>query len=622
MSQEILLLPYPQHLTRTGGQLSLENGKLIALDTARPADLWFTAQQAQQALSKHAGAHWDIVGGTHAPHEQIGVTISLSEAVGKPEGYRLSISPQGIQLVAADKSGAFYGVMTLNQLVRQFGQQLPGLHVDDYPDLPRRGVMLDISRDKVPTMETLYGLVDKLAAWKVNEFQLYTEHTFAYRDHREVWSQASPMTAEEILALDAYCRQRYIQLVPNQNSFGHMQRWFKHPRYRPLAEVDGPVTANWGEVFEIPFSLAPANPNTLPFLEGLFDELLPNFTARSFNVGCDETFDLGLGQSKALCETKGKGRVYLDFLLEIYARVKRHGRTMQFWADIMGHYPELIPDLPRDVVALEWGYDADHPFDEKCAVFANAGIPFYVCPGTSAWASIAGRTDTAISNIRNAVENGLKHGALGILNTEWGDRGHWQPLPFAYLGFIYGAALGWAFEANKDTDIQAVLSAFAFEDKAQIMGKLAYNLGMAYQQTGAGPSGGSVLFWAYHFPTDVRQEISAYMAPKREAVTSMPHITARLRDTLAFIDREMADLSRARMASPDAGLIVSEFECAADMLRYGAKRLLVMMGDSSVSEAALRADMGRLIERYKAQWLARNRPGGLEDSTALMRELA
>ena len=117
------------------------------------------------------------------------------------------------------------------QLFRQFPNGVPCLHIEDWPDFPTRGVMIDISRDKVPTMATLYALVDLLASMKINQLQLYTEHTFAYRNHPEAWAEASPMTGEEILALDAYCRARFIQLVPNQNSFGHMERWLKLPRY-------------------------------------------------------------------------------------------------------------------------------------------------------------------------------------------------------------------------------------------------------------------------------------------------------------------------------------------------------------------------------------------------------
>src|SRR5207249_10707589 len=124
---------------------------------------------------------------------------------------------------------------TLDQLRRTHAGALPRGTITDWPDTPVRGVMLDISRDKVPTLATLLELVDRLASWKVNQLQLYTEHTFAYRDHDAVWRAASPITADEIRAIDDYCRARHVELVPNQNCLGHMDRWLRHPRYQPLA---------------------------------------------------------------------------------------------------------------------------------------------------------------------------------------------------------------------------------------------------------------------------------------------------------------------------------------------------------------------------------------------------
>ena len=61
-----------------------------------------------------------------------------------------------------------------------------------------RAYMLDISRDRVPTMKTLREIVDLLERCRYNQLQLYTEHTFAYREHSVVWEDADPMTAAEI----------------------------------------------------------------------------------------------------------------------------------------------------------------------------------------------------------------------------------------------------------------------------------------------------------------------------------------------------------------------------------------------------------------------------------------
>ena len=78
---------------------------------------------------------------------------------------------------------------TLRQLLREYGRRLPCLQIRDWPDFSRRGVMLDISRGRVPKLETLLELVEQLADFKINELQLYTEHTFAYRQHKSVWRE-------------------------------------------------------------------------------------------------------------------------------------------------------------------------------------------------------------------------------------------------------------------------------------------------------------------------------------------------------------------------------------------------------------------------------------------------
>ena len=65
---------------------------------------------------------------------------------------------------------------------------------------------------------------------------------------------------------------------------------------------------------------------------------------------------------------------------------------MQFWADIVQQHPELVADLPDDVIPLVWGYEADSPFDDTCRKLAQRGLDYYVCPGTSSWCSFSGRS--------------------------------------------------------------------------------------------------------------------------------------------------------------------------------------------------------------------------------------
>ena len=289
---------------------------------------------------------------------------------------------------------------------------------------------LDISRMKVPTMETLRRMVDVLASLGYNQFQLYTEHTFAYRGHETVWAEASPMLPDEIRALDAYCAARGVELVPNQNSFGHFNQWLRHPEYNDLAEMPqgGAVIRMWGTTMAQPSALCPTDPRSLELVRGLYDQLLPCFRSTKFNVGCDETLELeygeGKGRSAAQIAEKGAARVYLEFLKKVHGLVAERRHTMMFWGDIVQMHPELIPELPKDVIALDWGYEANHPFEKEASVLQEAGCDYYVCPGTSAWGSLFGRTSNMMSNVVSAVRAGRRHGASGLMLADWGDGGH------------------------------------------------------------------------------------------------------------------------------------------------------------------------------------------------------
>ncbi len=595
--QPPLLVPMPQRLAFGEGVFIPRAGQFIRIQSA---GLLAAAQVIQHALRQSTTLKWPIIAGSGGPAEGIAATIAIDTNLQPPQGYRLSIAPAGISIAAADPAGAFYAAQTLAQLLRLYPSRLPALDIHDHPDFPQRGVMLDISRDKVPTMDTLFALVDELAGLKINQLQLYTEHTFAYRGHEVVHARSSPITPEQILQLDAYCRERFIQLVPNQNSFGHMERWLRHPQYIHLAEAPDGYQSPWGRR-DGPFSLCPTDPRALDLLTDLYDQLLPHFSSPLFNVGCDETYDIGQGRSQPQVQRLGRERIYLDFLLQIHNLIQQRGRTMQFWGDIILHKPELIPELPENVIALEWGYEANHPFDRDGALFAQSNIPFYVCPGTSSWLSITGRTDNALANLRSAAENGLKHGAIGYLNTDWGDCGHLQYLPISYLGFTAGAAYSWSLAASRDLDIPAALDAHIFRDRAGVMGRLAYALGNVHQAIDKHRPNATYLFWRLLAGPEREKEFDGIDAAQwmaaREAIESV-----------------IAPLDDARMDRPDAALIRDEFRNAAAMLRHACRRGLWKPDPSAESPIALTAEMAGIIGEHRRLWLKRNRPGGMEDS--------
>jgi hypothetical protein len=501
-------------------------------------------------------------------------------------------------------------VATLRQIIREHRRELPYVEIEDYPDFGRRGVMLDVSRGRVPNLKTLLGLAEHLADFKINELQLYTEHTFAYRDYEPVWRGWGPLTGEEILVLDARCRELGIDLVPNQNSFGHLRYWLEYGPLKPLAEVAEPYESSDGTFLRYPTTLAPNHRRTLPFLRELFEELLPYFSSKYFNVGCDETWDLGRGQSKADCERRGQGRVYLEFLKKIEREVSRHGRQTMLWGDIIVKYPELIRELPKNVIALNWGYEADHPFARETALFAKAKVPFYVCPGTSTWMTLIGRHDNALANLRAAAKAGLRYGARGFLNTDWGDGGHPQPLAVSYVPYLAGAALSWCGASFNEALLAPVLSRDVFEDPTRQAARGALRLGYAHRKfqfvaPNVTPFGAVIAA-----PPPARRELVCRDGLKYFARISGKRIAAALRE----VEAGLRMVSKARPMSASGKILVKELDLAGRMAAESCRIMewqqAVARGEKARARRLANAAVKRLraMDReYTALWKVRNK---------------
>lgn len=610
--EELVLLPIPQKMDSGDGEFLFGCDGVIVCE-GEGQTLLPVADIIRDAVCDTQHVHMDIRAGKAGQYKKCRIRISLDESKGiAAEGYVLDVSTTCISITASAPAGAFYAAVTLKQILRQVCGSIPAMHIEDWPDFPNRGVMLDISRDKVPTLESLFSLVDMLAGMKINHFELYMEHTYAYVNHRDVWAQADPITGEDILRLDAYCRERFVELVPNQNSFGHMTRWLKLPQYNDYAMCPEGFEDPWspGRHVAEPWSLDPASPKALDLIDEWYGELLPHFTSSKLNVGCDETFDLGQGRSKEACETLGKGKVYLEFLLKIRDLAQKHGKTMHFWADVVNHYPELIPDIPKDIIALEWGYEADYPKEENCARLAESGLQFYTCPATNTVASMTGRYDACVENQHNAARLGLQYGAIGVLNTEWGDMGNFQYPASDFFGYAQNAALTWSYKSNERKDILPALNKHVFFDEAGVMGSIIWDFGVDYK-----PLAG-IAQWDLVF-------MSLLNTPAGD-----PVLTKADEKTLKMVEENILStethLKDARMNRPDGALIIDEYRNSARMQIHAVRRALAnVTGTINTSEAknSLAEEIRLILGEHRRLWTARNRVGGLQDSTPVFENL-
>ncbi len=606
-ASELDVFPRPRRVRRLPGVFSCRSGTHIIVDQRSDAALLATARQLRRLVRRIARFDWPIRRST-AKRDGPAVEIArLDRSLGE-QCYALSIRPQRIVIRAGNPAGLGFALVTFGQLLGAGRRGLRAMEIVDGPDFPVRGAMLDISRDKVPTMRTLRRLVDMLAGWKMNQLQLYMEHTFAYHGHEVVWRGASPMSAWQVRSLDRYCRQRGVELVPNQNSFGHMERWLRHEKYRHLSEASGGWRTPWGNIRGASTTLNPLDPRSIRLLTDLYDQLLPHFTGRLFNVGCDETFELGQGRSREACRKRGAGRVYLDHLMRLRGALRRRGRRMMYWGDMMMSYPGLPARAPKDATLLLWGYESDHAFERDCRRAARRGLEFYVCPGTSSWCSFSGRTSIALANARAAARSGKRHGAAGLLITDWGDFGHRQHLPVSYAGFLHAAAVSWCAGSNRHMDVGQELSRRAFGDATGRMGRWWCEIGDVHHLSGVRLKNRSVFF-----------------AMMERGLGEIPDIDGLTVAGIARMERRIevlaGEMRHMKAVGGEGRLVKQEMAATIAVLRHACRRGRTALAgrDGRYSTRQLRwlaADMRRIIQTHRRLWRGRNRAGGLSSSVS------
>jgi hypothetical protein len=684
------LVPAPKALSFTGGAYVLPAEVFLVLEAHPAARRLFAAERFILDAEPLSGSAFRIAlgQGVDAGREiRVRHEDSVAGDVAAPlreQAYRLTIAPEGIEIAAGGAAGAFYGFQTLLQVIREAafsrsrrpdskegrrggkkrrsawrGLSLPCLTITDVPDFARRGVYHDTARGKVPTVDTLLQLIDDLGHLKYNEFQLYIENGFEFRKHPDMYDDTDPFTAEELLILDAACRARHIDFVPSLSSLGHFEKILARPAYRPLAEAEPAqlkaINATcWHEAS--PWSLCVTDPGARALLREMYDEFVPNFSSRQFNICCDEAYDLGLIRSKQEAERVGTGQLYVDWIRYCEGLARGHGKSIQMWGDIILKYPELIPQLPEDAVLLEWGYEHDHKFDEHCRVFAErigksasgkrAGRSFYVAPGTSSWLTLSSRTKNAFGNIHAAARAGLAHGAAGVLVTDWGDYGHQQFLGVSLLPFAYGAAASWNLEATdnpcrpgapvhmRNSELLKAISFHLFEDPTGRFAAAVYDLGLMYEKFGWQRFNASVDWWLFREKWDFANYVNRVKAGDLQKVIAAAEGLAR-------------EFQAATLLHPQNEVLVAELVLTCEVIIHTAKRTLLRQqwlaayparrnpeeetlrgkparavpSDFRRRMEKLRVEVRELERRYGRLWLARNKRSRLADVIAEFRRL-
>ena len=623
----VSVIPRPRDLTPTGDVFHLNRDTRIALADARSTEDQFAANDfiadvketadVNLRLSRGGRRNSILIGLLSLPTIQSALrsaNVTLPPAINE-EGYALSVGKDGVVVGGASPAGVFYGLQTLKQLVRGNGVDayIQGVRIVDWPEMRWRGVSDDISRGPVPTVDYIKRQLRTFAAFKLNMHSFYMEHAFSSKAHPLIGPEGGSLTPDEIRELVAYAKSYHIELVPEQQTFGHLHKALKYEKYNPLAETP------YGDV------LSPQQEGSYKLVADWYRELDPLFPGKFFHIGADETFELGEGQSREAARVKGVGAVYFEHLNRVRDILKPYNRKLMFWGDIALNHPDLIGNIPKEMVVANWDYGPKDDYMNRINPFKNAGLEQLVCPGVWGWNQIFPNVDASSKNIINFVRDGQSVGALGMLNTTWDDDGE-SLFEMTWYGIVLGAAASWQPKAVEQEKFDADFDWAFFRNDGEHFVAVIHALGSVNSVLGVGTSDAE--FWRDPFTTNYQNSARS----NAEKIRQMRLQVERAEETL-LLNRQRARRNSTMVASMifaarrfdhlgrraqtveklsreywDAYLNLGDRSKVRRLRRYASPIY------NQLREMA--EELSELKVQYREQWLAENRPYWVESVLA------
>jgi hexosaminidase len=461
----INVIPYPQSVTFTNSKFVINERTKIVLGTGSGPREEFIAGELKQFLSKHAGITVSISEESPDPPENIifvgliGKSPSAKARSGArtfvqlgDEGYFLDATPEGVYILANGSPGVYYGIITLMQLIETDvnSHTVPGLSVTDFPSFKLRGISDDISRGQVSTLDDFKNIIKRLAFYKQNVYMPYLEDMFRFESHPLIGKNRGALTKEQVAELDEFAQKHHVEIIPIFQTLGHMENVLITPEYVEYAEFPGAGCLNVTD--ERIYSL----------LEDMLKEIVPAFSSKYFHMAADESWDVGRGSSKELVSKEGLEKVHADHFIRVYSMIKAMGKEVMMYGDIatglgwgVPGYPDVLTYLPDDITMVYWDYRPIMNFEDKANIFRQSDTPFIVSPAIWNWHRIYPDYISAPINIRGMAETGVKTGAIGFINSSWGDFGGETFRELNWYGFIYGAECAWSTSHADLTDFNA-----------------------------------------------------------------------------------------------------------------------------------------------------------------------
>ena len=241
------------------------------------------------------------------------IHLSIDKSISNPEGYRLTVTPEGIELAGATEAGVFYGVQTLRKSIPAVAEgmniELPAVTINDYPRFAYRGMHLDVSRHFFPA-DSVKKYIDILALHNMNTFHWHLTDDQGWRIEIKKYPELTKIgsqrkqtvighnsgeydgkpyggfyTQDEIRDVIAYAKERFITIIPEIDLPGHQQAALA--TYPELGCTGGPydVWQQWGVSEDV---ICAGNEKSMQFLEDVLSEVIDLFPSEYIHIGGDE----------------------------------------------------------------------------------------------------------------------------------------------------------------------------------------------------------------------------------------------------------------------------------------------------------------------------------------------
>lgn len=388
----------------------------------------------------------------------------------KKEAYYLSVSSEKIFISSPSEQGLFYGFQTYMQLSEQMCDN--EIEIIDWPDNTLRGFHLEL-RYGMPKFERLLEIVDEIAKYKFNTLVIEYENRFPYSDYKDIIAKHA-LTEEQLNTLLAYAKNRYLEVIPLQQTLGHLEYILKLEKYNNLKEVKEDIYT------ELPFSfngvgfkhfnsideLCVTNEQAYKMIENLCTDIISKHKESNFiHIGCDEAWNL---LSCSSCQEKygkdGAKRLYIDHINRMAGLVKNANKVPIIWDDMLRSFDdEDFQMLDKDIVLMCWLY-FEHNYELGCKLISKYKKSGFKVIGASAAKCSEGINplyldmpymDERLGNIQAWSKLSEEFELDGVVTTLWSNYTGTiaPPHPFfdtAWYPVVFSAEKYWNTKSEKD----------------------------------------------------------------------------------------------------------------------------------------------------------------------------